>query len=91
MEIEAWLASADQRRFHSLGRTSVFFTTSYLSSKTDNKSDLSKAVIPLRLPASLFSKERTSHVGIGWPKLASSLLRSRQMAKNNSLRSCLMS
>ena len=62
MEIEAWLASSDQRRLHSLGRTSEYFTANFLSSKEDNKSGLATAVIPLRLPASLFSKERTSHV-----------------------------
>ena len=73
MEIEAWLASSDQRRLHSRGRTSEYFTANFLSSKEDNKSGLATAVIPLRLPASLFSKERTSHVGMGWPKLASSL------------------
>ena len=73
MEIEAWLASTDQRRFQSLGRTSEYYISSYLSSKNENKSNLSTAVIPLRLPALLFSKERTSHLGMGWPKLASSL------------------
>ena len=71
--MEARLASTDQRRFHSLGRTSEYYTSSYLSCKAEKKSNLSTAVIPLRLPASLFSKERTSHVGMGWPKLASSL------------------
>ena len=37
MEIEAWLASSDQRRLHSLGRTSEYFTANFLSSKEDNK------------------------------------------------------
>ena len=67
------MPSSDQRRLHSLGRTSEYFTANFLSSKEDNKSGLATAEIPLRLPASLFSKERTSHVGMGWPKLASSL------------------
>ena len=73
MEIEVWLSSTDQRRSHSLGRTSEFYTSSFLSSEAANKSDLATAVMPIRMPTSLFSSERTSHVGLGWPKLVSLL------------------
>ena len=73
MEIEAWLSSTDQRRSHSLGRTSEFNTSRFLSSETVNTSDLATAVMPLRMPTSLFTSERTSHAGLGWPKLVSLL------------------
>ena len=73
MEIEAWLSSTNQRRSHSLGRTSEFYTSSFLSSEAANKSDLATAVMHIRMPTSLFSSERTSHVGLGWPKLVSLL------------------
>ena len=73
MEIEVWLSSTDQRRSHSLGWTSEFYTSSFLSSEAANKSDLATAVMPIRMPTSLFSSERTAHVGLGWPKLVSLL------------------
>ena len=73
MEIEAWLSSTDQRRSHSLGRTSEFFSNNFLRTNEVNKSDLAAAVMPLRLPSSLFTTERTSHVGLGWPKMVSIL------------------
>ena len=73
MEIEAWLSSTDQRRSHSLGRTSEFLISNFLMSAATNESDLAGAVMPLRLPTSLFTTERSSHVGLGWPKLVSNL------------------
>ena len=54
MEIEAWLSSTDQRRSHSLGRTSEFLISNFLMSAATNESDLAGAVMPLRLPTSLF-------------------------------------
>ena len=74
MEVESWLAMADQRRAHSLAHTSTYFIDKILLTelKTESSS-IAKAGIPLRLPASIYSKEKASFVGLGWPKLAKSL------------------
>ena len=68
------MAMADQRRAHSLAHTSTYFIDKILLTelKTESSS-IAKAGIPLRLPASIYSKEKASFVGLGWPKLAKSL------------------
>ena len=74
MEVESWLAMADQRRAHSLKYTSKFFMNNHLLTETETEAgSISKADIPLRLPASIYSKEKSVFVGLGWAKLAKSL------------------
>ena len=73
MEIESWLASVDQRRSHSLKATSTFFIENLLKEKKGAANKLAEASIPLRLPANLHTKDRTSYVGLGWSNLASQL------------------
>ena len=74
MEVESWLAMADQRTAHSLAHTSTYFIDNILLMELKTKSSsIAKAGIPLRLPASIYSKEKASFVGLGWPKLAKSL------------------
>ena len=58
MEVESWLAMADQRRAHSLEHTSKFFMNNHLLTETETEAgSISRADIPLRLPASKYSKE----------------------------------
>ena len=72
--MESWLAMADQRRAHSLDHTSKFFMTNYLLTETETEAgSISRADIPLCLPASIYSKDKSAFVGLGWPKLAKSL------------------
>ena len=70
MEVEAWLASVDPRRLHSLQKTSSYLCTT-LEAADSEKSELGCLSIPLRLPASLHTHDRISFVGLGWPKMSS--------------------
>ena len=66
MEVESWLAMANQRRAHSLARTSAYFINKILLMELEIESgSIAKAGIPLRLPASIYSKEKASFVGLG--------------------------
>ena len=75
LEIEAWLTSVDQRRSHSLRSTSEFFVNTVLTTRqqSDNANLLAAATMPLRMPVSLFSKERSAFVGLGWPNMAAKI------------------
>ena len=72
LEIEAWLASVDHRRAHSLRSTSEYYINTLLDNKkpTETANPLASISLPIRMPASLFSKERTAFVGLGWPNMA---------------------
>ena len=87
MEVESWLAMADQRRAHSLEHTSKFFMKNYLLTETETEAgSISRAYIPLRLPASIYSKEKSAFVGLGWPKLAKSLAATTERTKMDLLK-----
>ena len=87
MEVESWLAMADQRRAHSLEHTSKFFMKNYLLTETETEAgSISRADIPLRLPASIYSKEKSAFVGLGWPKLAKSLAATTERTKMDLLK-----
>ena len=70
LEIEAWLASVDPRRLHSLLNTSKHFVDALEAGECD-KSNFGSLSIPLRLPASLHTKDRIAYVGLGWPQMTS--------------------
>ena len=61
VEIEAWLDTVDLMRAHSLPETSKYFKDNILASPVD-QTDLNTFAtvsIPLRMPASLFTKDWT--------------------------------
>ena len=64
VEIEAWLDTVDLRRSHSLPETSKYFKDNILASPMDQSesNSFAAASIPLRMPASLFTKEKTAFV-----------------------------
>ena len=72
LEIEAWLASVDPRRLHSLQNTSKHFCAA-LEAAESGKSDFGSLSIPQRLPASLHTKDRISFIGLGWPQMLSGI------------------
>ena len=74
MELEAWLEMADNRRAHSMDLTSKHFVKNILlTGDGAGSSSIATAGIPLRMPASIYSREKSAFVGLGWPKLATSL------------------
>ena len=75
VEIEAWLDTVDLRRAHSLPETSQYFKDNILASPVDQaKSNMcATASNPLRMPASLFIKDRTAFVSLGWSNIATAL------------------
>ena len=72
MELEAWLDMADNRRAHSI-TSKYFIKHTLLTGDGTGCSSISSAGIPLRMPASIYSREKAAFVGLGWPKLATSL------------------
>ena len=87
MELEAWLDMADTRRAHSMVVTSKYFVNHILlTGEGAGCSSISTAGIPLRLPASIYSKEKSAFVGLGWPKLATSLDATTETSKRNFLK-----
>ena len=75
VEIEAWLDTVDLRRAHSLPESSQYFKDNILASPVDQAESNMCATpsIPLRMPASLFTKDRTAFVGLGWSNIATAL------------------
>ena len=75
VKIEAWLDTVDMRRAHSLPEASKFFKENILASPMDQNeaNNFATASIPLRMPASMFTKDRTAFVGLGWSNIANSL------------------
>ena len=75
VEIEAWLDTVDLRRAHSLPETSQYFKDNILASPVDQAESNMCATpsIPLRMPASLFTKDRAAFVGLGWSNIATTL------------------
>ena len=75
VEIEAWLDTVDLRRSHSLPETSKYFKDNILASPMDQSesNSFAAASIPLRMPASLFTKEKTAFVGLGWSNIVTTL------------------
>ena len=65
----------DLRRAHSLPESSQYFKDNILASPVDQAESNMCATpsIPLRMPASLFTKDRTAFVGLGWSKIATAL------------------
>ena len=70
LEVEAWLASVDPRRLHSLQKTSSHLCSA-LEAAEGGKHEMGSLSIPLRLPASLHTKDRIAFVGLGWPNMSS--------------------
>ena len=70
LEIEAWLASVDPRRLHSLQNTSKHLFDALEAGQCE-KSNFGSLSIPLRLPASLHTKDRIAYVRLGWPQMIS--------------------
>ena len=75
VEIEAWLDTVDLRRAHSLPESSQYFKDNILACPVDQVESNMCATpsIPLRMPASLFTKDRTAFVGLGWSNIATAL------------------
>ena len=68
MELEAWLEMADSRRAHSMELTSKHFVKNILlTGDGAGSSSIATAGIPLRMPASIYSREKSAFVGLGWP------------------------
>ena len=72
LEIVDWLASVDSRRLHSLKVTSGAFRYR-LKCTSGNSNTMYEVSIPLRLSASLHSKDRVAYVGLGWRNICSKL------------------
>ena len=72
LEIEAWLTSIDTRRLHSLGKTSIYFCNQ-LSASDGTTNKACELSIPLRMPASLHTRDRIPFVGLGWHNIAPKL------------------
>ena len=75
VEIEAWLDTVDLHRSHSLPETSKYFKDNILASPMDQSesNSFAAASISLRMPASLFTKEKTAFVGLGWSNIVTTL------------------
>ena len=86
VKIEAWLDTVDLRRSHSLPETSKYFKDNILASPMDQSesNSFAAASIPLRMPASLFTKEKTAFVGLGWSNIVTPVYRRRKSLPANS-------